>query len=91
MVELKACKKCRWWKPDAFLTFVGECEKRGILKNEAEGLCEHFVEEVESEFMYCSDCRETFHKSEMELHRGHIVHKGAHVDEDAHEYIWAGD
>ncbi|MEM4216991.1 MAG: hypothetical protein QXZ09_03095 [Candidatus Methanomethylicaceae archaeon] len=91
MIELKVCKKCRWWRPDAILIYVGECEIKRISTRESEGPCEDFAERVEAEFMWCSDCRETFHKSEKERHREHSIHQGAHVDEDAHEYIQAGD
>lgn len=88
---MKVCRECRWWKPDAVLIYIGECEKKCKPTREFEGPCEDFAERVEAEFMWCSDCRVTFHKSEKELHRGHCVHREARVDEDAHEYIMAGD
>jgi len=91
VVELKVCKECKWWKPDALLIYIGECEKKRISTRDLEGPCEAFAEKVESEFMWCSDCRETFHRSERERHKKHVTHEGARVDEDAHEYILAGD
>ncbi|MBC7113772.1 MAG: hypothetical protein H5T34_07175 [Candidatus Methanomethyliales bacterium] len=88
---MKACKECKWWKPDALLTYIGECEKKHISTMDSEGPCEAFAEKAESEFMWCSDCRETFHRSEKERHKRHAIHEGARVDDDAHEYILAGD
>lgn len=91
VVELRACKVCKWWRPDAVLVYIGECEKRLKPTRESEGPCEDFAEKVEVEFMWCSECRETFHQSERDRHKGHSVHDKVHVDEDTHEYIMAGD
>ncbi|MCX8182389.1 MAG: hypothetical protein N3D12_04665 [Candidatus Methanomethyliaceae archaeon] len=88
---MKVCKECRWWRPDAVLIYVGECERKQISTKELDGPCEVFAKKVESEFMWCSDCRETFHKSEAKRHREHNTYQEVHVDEDVHEYISAGD
>ena len=91
MNTMPNCKECRWWKPDTFILYLGECEKKGRASLEGEGPCEAYALKKREEFMWCSDCRTTVHRSERARHRGHDLFVAVHVDSDAHEYTQAGD
>ena len=87
---MPSCKECRWWKPDVFFAYIGECEKIGRVSQEDKS-CNDFELKHDADFMWCRDCRITIHRSERVRHKGHGLFGHVHVDYDAHEYTSAGD
>lgn len=85
------CKDCRWWRPDYFFDWIGECGKKTGIHGEGKGACEDFEKKDAIEFCWCRDCRITFHISERSRHEGHELYCGVHIDSDAHEYTSSGD
>jgi len=88
---MPTCKECKYWKPDVFIEYLGECDKKGGATHSSDLKCEVYEVKTDSEFMWCCECRTTVHKSEKHAHEGHSLHASTHTDHDAHEYISAGD
>jgi acetyl-CoA carboxylase beta subunit len=89
---MPSCKDCRWWRPDIFFIYIGDCSKKLSAFDKDNESCNEYEENrVDADFVWCSDCMTTVHKSELSKHRNHVVYCNVHVDYDAHEHISAGD
>uniref|UniRef100_A0A7C3J2L1 Uncharacterized protein n=1 Tax=Candidatus Methanomethylicus mesodigestus TaxID=1867258 RepID=A0A7C3J2L1_9CREN len=89
---MPTCDRCRWWKVDIFYCNLGTCEKRqGVFEGTHESCDDFKKNELDSEFVWCADCRTMVHKSELERHKGHQLSCSFCCDDDASEYISAGD
>jgi hypothetical protein len=92
VIFMPSCKVCRWWRPDIFFVYIGDCNKKpNAFEDDNKSCFDYEPVKVETEFMWCSDCMVTFHKSELGRHRQHDIHSSFHVDFDAHEYVCGGD
>lgn len=89
---MPTCNRCKWWKVDVFYANIGACEKRSGAYEGSHESCEDYEGAAgESEFVWCTDCRTMAHRSELDKHKGHRLSSKFCCDDDAGDYISAGD
>lgn len=95
------CGNCLYWSPYPLIPYIGICENERSYNYDracisTQPSCNDFVpksDELETEFLWCEECREYFHRSEAHQHKHHRIHGSiANTDVEFNvESTFAGD